>query len=187
MNDLETFFNQFEHWVLKDIRNLLKLEDDSGQRLEPDRNTYDTHRPFVAAVILMCCAIDVLAAFRYGKIDGGVGGHFKNFIKDYFKAVNTKSKKSYDASHIYIGLRNALVHGYSLGKDLALIHTDENKHLEMIGNRVQIDVFMFYYDIESVYFKYKQELEDGKYIEEFNKRWSFAPLIQFIAEENLKR
>ena len=185
----QVFFEQFEKWILKDIKSLLKIEDENGNKLEPDRNVYSSniHRPFVAAVILMCCAIDVLAAFRYGKLDKNVGNTFELFIKEYFKKDITKSKKSYDAKIIYTRLRNALLHGYSLAKDLFLSHESEEKHLEQKGGLIVIDVFMFYYDLERVYEKYKNELLSDKFINEFNKRWGYAPLVQYFPEERIKR
>lgn len=186
-SNLDTFFQQFENWCLWDIKFMLKLEDGSGNSLKPDRKTYNSRRPFVAATIFMCCAIDTLAAFRYGRKNNNVGKTFKDFIKAYFKVDITKSGKSYNEKHIYEGIRNALLHGYSLGKDLALGHTDKNHHLERSGERVIIDVFMLYYDLEAVYKKYKDELLEGKHIKEFKKRWDFAPLIKYISEENLKR
>lgn len=188
MGNLETFFKQFEEWILWDIRYLLKLEDENGIRLDPDRTTNKyKRRPFVASAILICCAIDVLAAFRYGKRRNDAGKTFKSFLKNYFVETETKSMKSYNAEYIYDGLRNALLHGYSLGKYLALSHDEESKHLNKIGSRTLIDVFMFYYDLELVYQKYKQELKNGKHGVEFNNRWNFAKLIQYIPEENLKR
>ena len=184
---LKHFFQQFESWLLWDIKFMLKLEDENGKTFEPDRKNYNFRRPFVATVILMCCAIDVLAAFRYGRKNEGVGDTFKGFIKEYFRADTTKSKKYYDSKNVYNGLRNALIHGYSLGQDLALGHTDEKKHLNKYEDRIMVDVFMLYYDLEAVYKKYKKELKKGQYLEEFNKRWDYAPLIQYIPEENLKR
>ncbi len=186
-DNLKTFSEQFENWILKDIKILLRLEDEEGNPLTPDRNTYDYHRPFVAAVILICCAIDVLAAFRYGRKKNDVGEAFKCFLRNYFVESNTKSKKSYNDQYIYSGLRNALLHGYSLTKDLALGHEDASKHLEKDGNYLIIDVFMFYYDLETVYFKYKDELAQGNFLTEFNTRWDFAPLIQHNTRENVKR
>jgi len=187
MENLTDFFSQFEEWILKDIRQILKLEDEQGNLLEPDRSTQDYHRPFVAAVILTCCAIDVLAAFRYGKEKNDVGETFKCFLRNYFIETITKSKKSYNVDDVYNGLRNALLHGYSLNNDLALSHDDEGKHLNRTGNYITVDVFMFYYDLEQVYKKYKEELRGGKHISEFNRRYVFAPLIRYIPEENLKR
>lgn len=184
---ITTFVNQFEGWVLKDIRILLKLEDGNGVLLSPDRNTKNYHRPFVAAVILTCCAIDMLAAFRYGRYNYEVGDTFKCFIRNYFTKENTKSKKTYNVEHVYNGLRNDLLHGYSLGKDLALGHEDDKQHLKKSGKRTVIDVFEFYYDLEAVYKVYKTEIESGKYIEEFDRRWQYAPVIKFVAEENIKR
>ena len=182
------FVEQFEGWVLKDIRILLRLEDESGNILSPDRNTYtDRHRPFVAAVILTCCAIDMLSAFRYGRYNSDVGDTFKCFIRNYFTKENTKSKKTYNVEHVYNGLRNDLLHGYSLGKDLALGHENAKQHLEKSAKRTIIDVFEFYYDLESVYKVYKSEIESGKYKEEFDRRWQYAPVIKYVATENIKR
>lgn len=185
MDNLETFFKQFENWVLWDISKMLEID---GDKL-PDRETKDFRRPFVASVILVCCAIDVLAAFRYGKEDNTVGKYFKDFVKEYFTKENTFSGKAYDVNRVYNSLRNALVHGYSLGLDLALGHTDESVHLVKYSasGRIIIDVFLLYYDLEAVYRVYKGELLKGKYLDEFNKRWNIAPLIQFIPAENLKR
>lgn len=188
VKNMDIFFKQFEEWILKDIRYLLKLEDRNGRRLEPDRNTYpDTHRPFVAATILICCAIDVLAAFRYGRKKHDVGKTFENFVKEYFKKDIAKSKKDYNAEYVYSGLRNALLHGYSLGKFLALGHEDEEKHLRKEGDRIIIDVFMFYFDLEAVYEKYKKELLEGNFLEEFNLRWDYAPLVQYVPERRIKK
>lgn len=186
--NLYKFFSQFENWCLKDIKYLLKLEDEQGNTFEPDRKTYpDMHRPFVAATILICCAIDALSAFRYGKQTGSVGKTFENFVKEYFKKDITKSRKDYNANYVYSGLRNALVHGYSLGKFLALGHEDEEKHLSKEDDRIVIDVFMLYYDLEAVYKKYKKELQEGKFIEEFNRRWEYAPLVQYFPKERIKK
>jgi len=186
--DLKKFFEQFESWLLWDIKFMLKLEDEGGSVIQPDRSTNTSRRrPFVASVILVCCAIDTLAAFRYGRERDGVGEIFKNFVGEYFKASITKSGKSYSDKDIYNGLRNALLHGYSLGQDLALGHEDEQKHLNKLGNRIVVDVFMLYFDLEAVYEKYKRELQSGQYLYEFKRRWNFAPLIQYNSEENLKR
>lgn len=183
---LEKFFEQFEGWLMEDIGSMLKIRDYKGKTFKPDRKTHNFRRPFVAAVILMCCAIDTLAAFRYGRKNNDVGISFKKFIKEYFKSDITESGKSYNTKYVYEGLRNALLHGYSLGKDLALGHTDERKHLEQSNKRTIIDVFTLYFDLETVYKKYKQELEMGQHLDEFRTRWNFAPLIQYIPEENLK-
>jgi len=185
--NLIKFFKQFEDWLLWDIKFMLKLEDENGNIFEPDRKTYKLRRPFVATVILMCCAIDTLAAFRYGRKNSDVGKTFEKFIQEYFRSDITKSGKSYNVKHVYNSLRNALLHGYSLGKDLALGHTDEGQHLERLNDRVIVDVFMLYFDLEAVYRKYKQELESGQHLDEFKVRWNFAPLIRYIPEENLKR
>ncbi|MDO8513383.1 MAG: hypothetical protein Q7S37_02680 [bacterium] len=186
MSDLETFFQQFENWVLKDMRLILKIEDENGNLIEPDRTAFTSRRPLVAAVILMCCAIDCLARFRYGEIDRNVGSSFKNFVFGYFSENVSFSGKSYDKQKIYKGLRNALVHGYSLGRDLGLVHQSSENHLDQVNNRVIIDVFSLYYDLETAYNKYKQELIDGSYQEQFKRRWREYPLIQFITEENVK-
>ena len=186
MSDLDTFFKQFENWVLKDIKIILKLEDENGNNIEPDREIRNYHRPFVAAVILICCAIDCLSAFRYGRKDKNVGTTFKNFIKEYFQPGITKSGKSYDDKKIYKGLRSALAHGYSLERDLALNHTDKNKHLQIYNNRVEIDVFSLYFDLEAAYLEYKRNLLAGRYTDEFNQRWLNYPLIQYIPNEKIK-
>ncbi len=185
--NLIKFFKQFENWLLWDIGFMLKLKDENGNTFEPDRKTYNLRRPFVATVILMCCAIDTLAAFRYGRKNNDVGKTFKKFIQEYFRSDITKSGKSYNVEHVYNSLRNALMHGYSLGKDLALGHMDEKQHPEQLNGRTIIDVFMFYFDLEKVYKKYKQELEGGRHLDKFKTRREFAPLIQYIPDENLKR
>ncbi len=187
MNDLQTFFQQFEDWVLADIRFNLGLQDINGSLLEPDRRERNIHRPFVAAVILMCCAIDCLAAYRFGRGHNSVGKTFKDFIIEYFTSNNTKSGKSYNSHQIYQGLRNALVHGYTLSKDLALTHMSCKNHLEVKNGRVIIDVYSLYYDLEKVYFAYRGDLNAGKYVKEFNQRWSNYPLIQYIKEEKMKK
>jgi hypothetical protein len=185
--NLNTFFDYFENWVLADIRLNLGLQNLCGEILPPDRETRNIHRPFVASVILVCCAIDCLAAFRYGRENSAVGRTFNNFVKTYFKAENTKSRKTYDQNKVYNGLRNALVHGYSLGNDLALKHTDENSHLLLENGRVIVDVYSLYYDLESVYEKYKLELQEGQNLAEFSKRWQAYPLIQSFEMEEVKR
>ncbi len=184
MNNLQTFFQQFENWVLVDIRLNLGLQDINGNLIEADRTERNIHRPFVAAVILMCCAIDCLAAYRFGRGHNDVGRTFRDFIIKYFTSDNTKSGKSYNSQQIYQGLRNALVHGYTLSKDLALTHRSDKKQLEIENGRV---IYSFYYDLESAYFAYKKDLNAGRYITEFNQRWSNYPLIQYIKEEKIKR
>jgi hypothetical protein len=186
MNNLQTFFQQFENWVLADIRLNLGLQDIKGNLFEPDRKEKNIHRPFVAAVILMCCAIDCLAAYRFGRGDNGVGRTFKGFVVEYFTSDTTKSGKSYNSQQVYHGLRNALIHGYTLSKDLALTHMSDKNHLEIENGRVIIDVYSLYFDLESAYFAYKKDLNSGKYLAEFNRRWVNYPLIQYIKEEKLK-
>jgi len=187
MDYLDKFYSQFENWILKDIKQLLHLEDIYGNQLSPDRNTYaDMHRPFVAATILICCAIDVLAAFRYGRDDTNIGYAFKSFIKDYFTKEVTFSRKCYDQVVVYNGLRNALLHGYSLNRNIALFHSDANVHLTKPFGKLLVDVFSLYYDLERAYFKYKSELQNGLHHNEFKKRWLYAPLVVYIPDENLK-
>jgi hypothetical protein len=154
-------------------------------RLDPDRTSFNERRPLVAAVILMCCAIDCLARFRYGQINGNVGTSFKNFITNYFDLETTCSRKSYDDVKIYDGLRNYLVHGYSLDKNLGLVHQSDEKHLEVVNERIILDVFSLYFDLEKAYEKYKAELLDGQYVNEFNHRWSVYPLIQFVEGQKI--
>jgi hypothetical protein len=185
MTDLETFFQQFENWVLRDIRIILKLEK-NGTRIEPDRTPFDERRPLVAAVILMCCAIDCLARFRFGQTNGNVGTSFKNFISSYLNSDTTSSHKSYSDEKIYDGLRNYLVHGYSLDKNLGLVHQSDKQHLELVNDRIILDVFSLYYDLEKAYEKYKGELLTNQYLDEFNLRWRTYPLIQYIEDENVK-
>jgi len=186
MNNLELFLQQFENWVLKDIRIILKLENENGKRIEPDRTVFNVRRPLPAAVILMCCAIDCLARFRYGELDRNIGKSFKDFIKDYFHDGITHSGRSYDNQKIYSGLRNAMVHGYSLGKDLGLVHQSSQDHLNIVNGRVIIDVFSLYFDLEVAYNKYKEELLTNNHLVEFERRWEKYPLIQYIEEENIK-
>lgn len=185
--NLDKFFRQFENWFLRDIRRLLKLENEEGKLLKADRKTYELDRPFVAAAILTCCGIDVLSAFRYGRKNENIGKVFTAFVKEYFIPQNTKSKKPYNTKDVYEGLRNSLLHGYSLGKHLVLSHENGKIHLNKIDNRTAIDVFIFYYDLEAVYKKYKEELLGGKHINEFNKRWKYAPLIEYLPKEKIKR
>lgn len=181
------FDDHFRNWVLKDIRIILNLEDKYGNILEPDRSAYTHRRPLVAAVILICCAIDCLARYRYGCVDGRhVGNSFKNFIKDYFNSATTFSGKNYDCEDIYNGLRNTIVHGYSLGCDLGLVHQSNKEHLSIVGTRVIIDVFSLYFDLEKAYEKYTHELSDGQHLEEFCRRWLAQPLMQYIPDENIK-
>lgn len=187
MNNLQTFFQQFENWVLADIRLNLGLQDINGNLLQPDRKERNIHRPFVAAVILMCCAIDCLASYRFGRGVNGVGRTFNDFIIEYFTSNITKSGKSYNSVQIYQGLRNALIHGYTLNKDLALTHMSDKNHLEIENGRMVIDVYTLYYDLKSAYSIYKKDLEAGKHIEEFNRRWSNYPLIQYFKEEKIKQ
>lgn len=187
MNNLQTFFQQFENWVLADISFNLGLQDINGKILKLDRKERNIHRPFVGAVILMCCAIDCLAAYRFGRGDNGVGRTFMDFIIKYFTSDNTKSGKSYNSQQIYYGLRNALVHGYTLSKDLALTHMSDENHLDIRNGRVIIDVYSLYFDLESVYFAYKKDLNEGNHIQEFNQRWSNYPLIQYFKEEKVKK
>lgn len=186
MTDQETFFQQYENWVLKDIRLIMKLENGSSVRLEPDRTAFNERRPLVAAVILICCAIDCLARFRFGQTTGNVGRAFKNFVHSYFDSTTTRSGKSYDDERIYNGMRNALVHGYSLQNDLGLVHQSDQKHLETIDNRVIVDVFSLYYDLEAAYNKYKDELMSGSYLIEFTRRWQVYPLIQYMPDKDIK-
>ena len=185
MTDLETFFQQFENWVLRDIRIILKLEK-HGVRLNPDRTPFDERRPLVAAVILMCCAIDCLARFRSGQTNGNVGTSFENFVENYLGSKTTFTHKSYDSAKVYNGLRNYLVHGYSLDKNLGLVHQSNENHLELINDRVIIDVFSLYFDLEKAYEKYKAELMNGLYLNEFSLRWGVYPLIEFVEDENVK-
>lgn len=186
-NNLQTFIQQFENWVLGDIRLNLGLQDQNGKMLEPDRTPRNIHRPFVGAVILICCAIDCLAAYRFGRANDCVGLTFKNFIIEYFRSGVTKTGKSYDARQVYNGLRNALVHGYNLSKDLALDHTSGEKHLKVENGRVIIDVYSLYDDLDAAYQKYKSELLINKHLPQFDERWSNYPLIQYIEDEELKK
>jgi hypothetical protein len=186
MDDLELFFQQFENWVLMDIRIIMKLDDGLGNRFPADRTSFKQRRPLVAAVILMCCAIDCLARFRYGKVNGDVSESFRNFVRSYLDSATTFTGKSYDDAIIYNGLRNAIVHGYSLQADLGLVHQSDHDHLRIVDNHTIIDVFSLYFDLETAYNKYKNELKNGSYLVEFDKRWKIYPLIQFRPGENIK-
>ncbi|MFA5069952.1 MAG: hypothetical protein WC528_01605 [Patescibacteria group bacterium] len=183
MSNLETFFEQFEEWVLKDIKIVLELVNKEGNSLAPDRRVVVWRRPLVAGVILICCAIDTLAAFRYGRTNNNVGTYFMRFVRDYFaQSRDTR----YNDEQIYKGLRNALLHGYSLGSDLALSHTSASRHLTKEANKIVIDVFSLQQDLEKVYSIYKSELKNGQHIPEFNDRWNYAPLIQYFPDIDLK-
>jgi len=169
-DDIKQFADHFDGWLLKDIRIVLGLEDYYENKSKPDRRSLNCHKPFVAAVILTCCGIDTLAKFRYGQLNGNVGVYFKKLIKDYFP-------KKYNSDDIYCGLRNYLVHGYSLNPCLGLKHQDRKLHLKNICNRTIIDVYCFYEDLEKAFKKYNKQLLKGLYRREFILRWKLYPLI----------
>ena len=179
MTEVEIFFDQFENWALLDIELLLRLKDDSGKKLKPDRRIQAYHRPFVASVILMCCAIDCLSAFRYGRRDGdGVGQQYKKFIREYFP-------NKYDNVLVYKGLRNALIHGYSMD-GVGLSHTNKRRHLAMENERVVFDVFTLFDDLCIAYGKYKTELGTGKYLSEFRRRSKKHPIARWVGKSRAK-
>jgi hypothetical protein len=189
---INSFANSLHSYVLLAIRILLDIEN----KEVPDRSNQSRAVPYVSAVILISCVIDYLSKFRYGQVNGkGVDGNalkdgvcYKNFVKEYFIKENTRSEKTYNPGLIYEDVRCALAHGYSLGKEVILSHTNkyEKYHMEkhyideggINQDRIVIDVFHFYYDLQYVCVKYLDEIMvDKKHLKEFMHRWNAHPFV----------
>jgi hypothetical protein len=195
---VKAFANSVHSYILLGIEMLLNIEN--GKMAE--RKIQNKAVPYVSAVILISCVIDYLSKYRYGQVDKmdmhgqtlGDSKCYRKFVGEYFIKDITKSEKTYTPELVYKDIRCALTHGYSLGKNVVLSHTDkyEKYHLEqhyideIEQDRIVIDVFHLYYDLQYVCIKYIEEImTESKHLKEFMFRWKTHPFIVGYSEKSI--
>lgn len=103
------FRPHFEEWVVKPAEAIMR---DPGGKMP--------------AFVWLTCAIDWIAAFRFGEsTKNNVKEAYTNYIDEYFP------KGKYSAQDLYDSLRNGLVHMYTIkGSTYALIDNHPDGHLK---------------------------------------------------------
>ncbi len=105
-----------EGWVLKSI------ESTYAATSVPSGGTP------LAAFMLLSNAIDMMAGFYRGRTDPKgrtITADYKAFVKEYLK--------TYDPVEVYVDIRCALTHNYSVSGSLALTHQNPAWHLKRKG------------------------------------------------------
>ncbi|WP_207516107.1 hypothetical protein [Longitalea luteola] len=111
----------------------------------------------LATFILCSCFIDQMAQIGYYKKNNKIGENFKEFVRGYFGS-------RYDDELLYDSLRSRLVHNYSVNGKYWLSDESTYMNLEVVNNRIHLNIDDFINDIRTVWMKFKNDLENDNVI-----------------------
>ncbi|MHC4434952.1 MAG: hypothetical protein ACYTBS_24190 [Planctomycetota bacterium] len=139
-NAIDRFEYRFQSYIYRSIR--LCLEDHQG----------------VAATILLCCAVDLLAKFHSGDPDHRLNKKkYVAFLKKYFP-------EQYDPEGFYSFVRCGLLHSYSMERKYSILCSDKewarDAHLDRDTKRntIVINPFELFIDVHKAFRDYLRHI-----------------------------
>lgn len=167
LKPIDRFAFRFKNYTYRPIR--LCLEDGQG----------------LAATILLCCAIDLLAKFSSGNPkNSGNRLKYEAFLKQYFSSA-------YNPDTFYEFVRCGLLHSYSMENQYTILCRDEPQarqvHLckDKKTGKMVINPFQILADLRVAVRKYVEDVKTSKVkAEEFLRVHKTIPLRQQITRWN---
>ncbi len=161
---IDRFAFRFKNYTYRPIR--LCLKENQG----------------LAATILLCCAVDLLAKFNSGDPShSGNAQKYRSFVRTYFHPL-------YDPAEFYRFVRCGLVHSYSMENRYTILNRDETwaRRIHLCEDpdtqRSIINPFQLLADLQKAVRQYVRDVQaDSSKAQQFLRVHNVVPLKQQVS------